>query len=54
MVVNFFGTSASTFGEARGEVVVVLDEGRETQERVLPYRLFDTGQSITIATIDVR
>ncbi|MDP6945393.1 MAG: tetratricopeptide repeat protein [Myxococcota bacterium] len=55
VVVHFFGKGRSTFGEARGEVVVVLDEGRETQERiVLPYRLFDTGQAITIATIDVR
>ena len=40
--------------EARGEVIVVLDEGRPSEKRhVLPYRLFRRGQSVAVAKITV-
>jgi len=52
--VNYYGAGRSNFSEARGEVVVILDEGRPTEERhVLPYRLFEVGQTVTVARIDV-
>jgi tetratricopeptide (TPR) repeat protein len=52
--VNYYGAGRSNFSEARGEVVVILDEGRPTEARqVLPYRLFAVGQTVTVARIDV-
>ncbi len=52
--VNYYGAGRSNFSEARGEVVVILDEGRPTEERhVLPYRLFAVGQTVTVARVDV-
>jgi tetratricopeptide (TPR) repeat protein len=52
--VNFFG-ARSAFKEARGEVVVVLDEGRPTERReVFPYRIFDEKDTATVAKIHVR
>ncbi|MFT7623828.1 MAG: Ca-activated chloride channel family protein, partial [Myxococcota bacterium] len=52
--VNYYGTERRVFSEARGEVVVVLAEGTDREQRhVLPYRLFKTGQTITVAHIDV-
>jgi tetratricopeptide (TPR) repeat protein len=52
--VNYFGAGRSNFSEARGEVVVILDEGKPTESRkVLPYRLFAVGQTVTIARISV-
>jgi hypothetical protein len=52
--VNYYGVGRSNFSEARGEVVVVLDEGKPSEQRhVLPYRLFDAGQTVTVATIKV-
>jgi tetratricopeptide (TPR) repeat protein len=53
--VNYFSAGRGNFSEARGEVVVVLDEGRASEQRfVLPYRLFDKGQTVTVASIDVK
>jgi tetratricopeptide (TPR) repeat protein len=52
--VNYYGAGRSNFSEARGEVVVILDEGKPTEEKhVLPYRLFEVGQTVTVARIDV-
>jgi tetratricopeptide (TPR) repeat protein len=52
--VNYFGAGRSNFSEARGEVVVILDEGKPTESRkVLPYRLFAVGQTVTVARISV-
>jgi thioredoxin-like negative regulator of GroEL len=53
--VNYFSGGRSEFDEARGEVVVVLHEGQPNEERhVLPYRLFEPKQTVTVAEIDVR
>jgi tetratricopeptide (TPR) repeat protein len=53
--VNYYSSGASNFPEARGEVAIVLNEGTEREERhVLPYRLFQKGQTVTVARINVR
>jgi tetratricopeptide (TPR) repeat protein len=53
--VNYYGTSRDAFAEARGEVTVVLHEGTAEEERhVLPYRLYQTGQTVLVATIEVQ
>ena len=50
--VNYFSGGRGTFKEARGEVIVVLNEGRDSEERVvLPYRLFRPGQTVTVAQV---
>jgi tetratricopeptide (TPR) repeat protein len=52
--VNYYSAHRGAFPEARGEVVVVLDEGRASeQKQVLPYRLFAEKQTVTVATIRV-
>ena len=52
--VNYFGRGRSNFSEARGEVVVVLDEGKATERKhVLPYKLFDEKQTVTVARIKI-
>ena len=53
--VNYYGGGRGNFSEARGEVVVILDEGKPSeQKQVLPYRLFEVGQVVTVARIDVK
>lgn len=53
--VNYYSAGQSSFPEARGEVIVVLGEGTEHEERhVLPYRLFHAGQTVTVARIEAR
>lgn len=53
--VNYYGTQRQTFTEARGEVVIVLDEGRPTErQQVLPYVLRKPGQTVTVAQIEVK
>ena len=53
--VNYFGVGRGNLSEARGEVVVVLDEGTPSETRhVLPYRLFAEKDTVTVARIDVR
>jgi tetratricopeptide (TPR) repeat protein len=53
--VNYYASSRSDVSEARGEVLVVLHEGTaEEQRHVLPYRVFRTGQTVTVAKIEVR
>jgi tetratricopeptide (TPR) repeat protein len=52
--VNYFGGRGGAFPEARGEVIVVLDEGRPTERKqVLPYRLFAEKDTVTVARITV-
>ncbi len=52
--VNYFGRGRSNFSEARGEVTIVLDEGKPTERKqVLPYRLFEQRQTVTVASIQV-
>ena len=50
--VNYFRARTGDFKEARGEVVIVLDEGKPTQrEQSFPYRLFEQGDTVTVAKI---
>ena len=52
--VNYFGQGRSNFSEARGEVIVVLDEGKPGERKfVLPYKLFEEKQTVTVARITV-
>ena len=52
--VNYFSGAHSEFDEARGEVVVVLHEGEANEERhVLPYRLFQPKEIVTVGQIEV-
>ncbi len=52
--VNYYSAGRSNFPEARGEVVVVLNEGRADEKKhVLPYRLFAAKQVVNVATIAV-
>lgn len=52
--VNYFSSHGGGFPEARGEVIVVLDEGRPTEKRhVLPYRLFAEKETVSVARIHV-
>lgn len=52
--VNYFGSGAGNFSEARGEVVVVLDEGKPTERKhVLPYRLSEEKQTVAVARVVV-
>ncbi len=53
--VNYFGTTRTTFTEARGEVIVVLHEGTAEETRqALPYRLFVPKQTVTVAKVQVK
>lgn len=52
--VNYYSARRGPFPEARGEVVVVLDEGRPTEKKMtFPYRLFAEKQTVTVAKIHV-
>lgn len=52
--VNYYGARSGAFPEARGEVVIVTDEGRASERKVsLPYRLFAEKQTVTVATVRV-
>ena len=53
--VNYYETDRQAFAEARGEVIVVLHEGTAQETRqVLPYRLFEKGQTVSVAKIEVK
>ena len=53
--VHYYGTARRAFTEARGEVIVVLNEGTAHERRhVLPYRLFQPKQKVTVARIRVQ
>jgi len=50
----YYGARPGAFTEARGEVIVVLDEGRPTERRsVFPYRLFVAKDHVTAARVSV-
>lgn len=52
--VNYFGGRRGAFPEARGEVIVVLNEGRANEKKhVLPYRLFAEKDTVTVARVKV-
>jgi tetratricopeptide (TPR) repeat protein len=52
--VNYYSAHRGAFPEVRGEIIVVLDEGRPTERKqVLPYRLFAEGQTVTVAKVRV-
>jgi Tfp pilus assembly protein PilF len=52
--VNFFGTSRRSFREARGEVTIIVGEGSVHERRhVVPYRLLNPKQTVTVAKIQV-
>jgi tetratricopeptide (TPR) repeat protein len=52
--VNYFSAHRGPFPEARGEVVVVLNEGRKGESKhILPYRLFAESQTVNVATIRI-
>lgn len=52
--VDYFGARQGDFKEARGEVIIVLDEGRPTERRrALPYRLFEEKDTVRVARIHV-
>jgi tetratricopeptide (TPR) repeat protein len=53
--VNLYASNRAGMNEARGEVLVVLNEGRPDEQRVvLPYRLFVDKQTVTVAKIEVQ
>lgn len=53
IAVNFFG-GRGAIKEARGEVSVVIDEGRPTEKRaVFPYRIFDEKDTVVVAKVQV-
>jgi len=53
--VNYYGQEQRMAGEARGEVLIVTHEGSPEEARVtLPYRLFEKGQTVTVARIEVK
>lgn len=52
--VNYFGGTGASEREARGEVLVVLNEGRDDEvQHSFPYRLFKPKQTVTVAKIEV-
>lgn len=54
VTVDYFGARPGSFKEARGEVLVILNEGRTTEaRRAFPYRLFEEKDRVTVARIDV-
>jgi tetratricopeptide (TPR) repeat protein len=53
IVVDYFGAHEAG-KEARGEIIVVINEGRvDEQRRVFPYRLFDQKDSVLLARVHV-
>jgi tetratricopeptide (TPR) repeat protein len=52
--VDYFGARPGAFKEARGEVIVILNEGRSNEtRRAFPYRLFAEKDRVTVAQIRV-
>jgi uncharacterized protein YfaP (DUF2135 family) len=52
--VDYFGARPGAFKEARGEVIVILNEGRPSESRKsFPYRLFEEKDQVTVANIRV-
>lgn len=54
VAVDYFGARPGAFKEARGEVIVVLNEGRKNETRkAFPYRLFEEKDNVTVAQVRV-
>jgi len=54
IAVNYYATERDTFKEARGEVIVVLGEGREDEvQHSFPYRLFRPKETVVVARVEV-
>jgi hypothetical protein len=54
ITVDYFGARPGAFKEARGEVMVILNEGRKNETRkIFPYRLFEAKDKVTVAKIRV-
>ena len=52
--VKYFGGGGGALKDARGEVMVVLNEGRPSEVRqVFPYRLFEVNDVVNVARIHV-
>lgn len=52
--VNFYGSRSGAFKQARGEVTIIVDEGRQGEVRkVLPYRLYEEKDTVTVAKVHV-
>jgi uncharacterized protein YfaP (DUF2135 family) len=50
--VDYFGARPGAFKEARGEVLVILNEGRPNETRkAFPYRVFEEKDRVTVARI---
>lgn len=53
IAVNFFG-GRGAIKEARGEVSVIVNEGRANERRmVFPYRIFEEKETVTVAKVQV-
>jgi tetratricopeptide (TPR) repeat protein len=53
--VNYFGTSRTVFSDARGEVVVITQEGTANEKKeVFPFRIWKAKQTVTVAKIEVK
>jgi tetratricopeptide (TPR) repeat protein len=54
VTVDYFGARPGAFKEARGEVIVITNEGRPNEaRRAFPYRLFEEKDQVTVAKIQV-
>ncbi|HYP89127.1 MAG TPA: hypothetical protein VEQ59_13265 [Polyangiaceae bacterium] len=54
VIVDYFGARPGAFKEARGEVIVILNEGKSNEtRRSFPYRLFEEKDQVTVAKIQV-
>jgi len=54
VTVDYFGARPGAFKEARGEVIVILNEGRKNETRkTFPYRLFEEKDQVNVAKIQV-
>ena len=55
ITVDYFGARPGAFKEARGEVIVILNEGRKNEARqAFPYRLFEEKDRVTVARVMAR
>lgn len=53
--VNYFGTSRTVFSDARGEVIVITNEGSASEKReVFPFRIWKAKQTVTVAKVEVK
>jgi tetratricopeptide (TPR) repeat protein len=53
--VNYYGTSRTVFSDARGEVVVITQEGTaDEKKQVFPFRIWKAKQTVTVAKIEVK